>query len=154
MNIPNQAAEHYYLVFIIIIIIIIITLIFIIIKVTDAIPEVDSNWPIIEDPQSYTYIRPEGVGLMVGLFEGEAAAWNPKAIPQSFSFGEIEPDWERMTPYLEKAMKRVPITEKSGIKKLFCGPESFSPDGITAFLFIFFFQIIIFLEISIIISVK
>ena len=48
--VPNQAAEHYYL-------------------VTDSIPEVDPDWPVIEDPSSYTYIRPEGGGLMIGLFE-------------------------------------------------------------------------------------
>lgn len=56
---------------------------------------------------------------MVGLFEPVAAAWNVKHIPGEFSFGEIEPDWERMGPYVEKAMNRVPITLKSGIKKLF-----------------------------------
>jgi len=33
-------------------------------------PEVDANWPVIEDPENFTYIRPEGGGLMVGLFEG------------------------------------------------------------------------------------
>lgn len=129
VNIPNQAAEHYYL-------------------ITDAIPEVDPSWPIIEDPSSYTYIRPEGTlfmlvitlishifithslgaGLMVGLFEPVAAAWNIKKIPSEFSFGEIEPDWERMAPYVEKAMNRVPATLKVGVKKFFCGPESFTPD--------------------------
>ena len=45
---------------------------------------------------SYAYIRPEGAGMMVGLFEGKAAAWNVKKIPDDFSFGQIEPDWERM----------------------------------------------------------
>ena len=29
-------------------------------------------------------------------------------IPESFSFGEIEPDWERISPFLEAAMGRVP----------------------------------------------
>jgi glycine/D-amino acid oxidase-like deaminating enzyme len=76
VNIPNQAAEHYYL-------------------ITDAIPGIDSNWPVVEDPASYTYIRPEGAGLMVGLFEGKAKSWNVNSIPTDFSFGEIEPDWER-----------------------------------------------------------
>jgi glycine/D-amino acid oxidase-like deaminating enzyme len=76
VNIPNQAAEHYYL-------------------ITDAIPGVDPNWPVVEDPAAYTYIRPEGAGLMVGLFEGQAAAWNVPKIPTDFSFGEIEPDWRR-----------------------------------------------------------
>ena len=109
VTIPNQAAEHYYL-------------------ITDSIDGVDPNWPVIEDPSRYAYIRPEGSGLMVGLFEGEAAAWNVDAIPNNFSFGEIPPDWERMTPYLEAAMSRVPITLEVGAKTFFCGPESFTPD--------------------------
>ena len=50
VNVPNQAAEHYYL-------------------ITDAMPQVDVAAPVIEDPSSYTYIRPEAGGLMVGLFE-------------------------------------------------------------------------------------
>jgi 4-methylaminobutanoate oxidase (formaldehyde-forming) len=109
VNIPNQAAEHYYL-------------------ITDSIDGIDPNWPVVEDPSSYTYIRPEGSGLMVGLFEPKAAAWNVKSIPSDFSFGEIEPDWERMGPYVEKAMNRVPSTLTAGVKKFFCGPESFTPD--------------------------
>jgi 4-methylaminobutanoate oxidase (formaldehyde-forming) len=33
-----------------------------------------------------------------------------------------------MGPYLEKAMQRVPISLDTGVKKFFCGPESFTPD--------------------------
>uniref|UniRef100_A0A7S4DPZ3 Uncharacterized protein n=1 Tax=Lotharella globosa TaxID=91324 RepID=A0A7S4DPZ3_9EUKA len=107
--IPNQAAEHYYL-------------------ITDDIPEVDPDWPVVEDPSSYTYIRPEGGGLLVGLFETEAAAWNVDRIPGDCSFTEITPDWERMGDYLSKAMARVPVSEEVGMKNFFCGPESFTPD--------------------------
>jgi len=108
--IPNQAAEHYYL-------------------ITEPFKEVDPTWPVVEDSSRCVYIRPEGGGLMLGLFELEGAPWNPTNIPESFSFGEINPDWERMGPYLEEAMKRVPITENLGAKTFFCGPESFTPDG-------------------------
>jgi glycine cleavage system aminomethyltransferase T/glycine/D-amino acid oxidase-like deaminating enzyme len=107
--VPNQAAEHYYL-------------------VTDPIPEINKDWPIVEDPSSYTYIRPEAGGLMIGLFETEAAAWNIHNIPNEFSFGEITPDWDRMGTFLEKAMNRVPISLHAGAKTFFCGPESFTPD--------------------------
>ncbi len=62
---------------------------------------------MVEDPASYTYIRPEGGGLMVGLFESEAKSWNVKSIPSDFAFGEIEPDWTRMAPFVEKAMSRL-----------------------------------------------
>ena len=107
--IPNQAAEHYYL-------------------VTDKMDDVDPDWPVLEDPSSYTYIRPEGAGLMIGLFEPEAAAWNVDSIPHDVSYTEIEPDFDRMAPFLEKAMSRVPTTMNVPMKKFFCGPESFTPD--------------------------
>jgi 4-methylaminobutanoate oxidase (formaldehyde-forming) len=109
INIPLQAAEHYYL-------------------ITEKIEGIDKNWPVLEDPGCYGYFREEGGGLMIGLFEPVCAPWKIEGIPQDFSFGEIPPDWERMTPYLEKAMSRVPITLEAGIKKFFCGPESFTPD--------------------------
>ena len=65
---------------------------------------------------------------MVGLFEPEAAAWNVGAVPEDFSFGEIAPDWDRMAPFLEKALDRVPAAREAGMKTFFCGPESFAPD--------------------------
>ncbi|MGH6771043.1 MAG: GcvT family protein [Xanthobacteraceae bacterium] len=109
VNIPNQAAEHYYL-------------------ITESIPGLPPNLPVLEDPASYGYFREEVGGLLVGLFEPVCAPWNIEGIPDDFSFGEIPPDWERMTPFLEKAMSRVPRTLEAGIKKFFCGPESFTPD--------------------------
>src|SRR6201984_3698465 len=32
-----------------------------------------------------------------------------------------------MAPYLERTMSRIPVTAQAGIKKFFCGPESFTP---------------------------
>lgn len=64
----------------------------------------------------------------MGLFEPEAASWMVDAIPGDFSFGEIEPDWERMAPFVDTAMNRVPVSLDAGVKKFFCGPESFTPD--------------------------
>ena len=109
INIPNQAAEHYYL-------------------ITEELKDLPPDMPVLEDPSHYGYYREEVGGLMVGLFEPVCAPWNINRIPNDFSFGEIPPDWERMTPFLEKAMSRVPITLELGIKKFFCGPESFTPD--------------------------
>ena len=109
VNIPLQAAEHYYL-------------------ITGPLPGVSREAPVLEDPASYGYYREEAGGLMIGLFEPEAAPWKVEGVPKDFSFGEIEPDWERMTPFLERAMARVPAAQAAGIKKFFCGPESFTPD--------------------------
>jgi 4-methylaminobutanoate oxidase (formaldehyde-forming) len=33
-----------------------------------------------------------------------------------------------MSPFLEKAMSRVPVTLEVGVRTFFCGPESFTPD--------------------------
>jgi 4-methylaminobutanoate oxidase (formaldehyde-forming) len=107
--IPNQAAEHYYL-------------------ITEAIRDLPAAMPVLEDPGCYGYYRQEGAGLMVGLFEPVCAPWRVEGIPEDFSFGELPPDWERMLPFLERAMSRVPVTAEVGMKKLFCGPESFTPD--------------------------
>ncbi|HSK04072.1 MAG TPA: FAD-dependent oxidoreductase [Kofleriaceae bacterium] len=109
VNIPNQAAEHYYL-------------------ITERIPELSPHWPVLEDPASYVYFREEVGGMMIGLFEPVCAPWKVEGIPEDFAFGELPPDWERMGPYVETAMKRVPITMEVGVKKFFCGPESFTPD--------------------------
>lgn len=109
VNIPLQAAEHYYL-------------------ITESIPGLSKDWPVIEDPGCYGYYREEVGGLMIGLFEPICAPWKVGGIPEDFSFGEISPDWDRMGPYLEKAMSRVPVSLETGVKKFFCGPESFTPD--------------------------
>ena len=109
VNIPLQAAEHYYL-------------------ITEKIPSLSASFPVLEDPGSYGYFREEVGGLMIGMFEPVCAPWQVGGIPDDFSFGEIKPDWDRMTPYLEKAMARVPVSLEVGVKKFFCGPESFTPD--------------------------
>ena len=107
--VPNQAAEHYYL-------------------VTEPIDGMSPDAPVFEDPASHGYYREEGGGMMVGLFEPQAAAWSVDGIPKDFSFGEITPDWDRMAPFVERAISRVPVVETVGIRTFFCGPESFTPD--------------------------
>ncbi|HUY83186.1 MAG TPA: FAD-dependent oxidoreductase, partial [Steroidobacteraceae bacterium] len=109
VNVPLQAAEHYYL-------------------ISEPVAGVHSKLPILRDPGNSAYIREEAGKIMVGLFETRAAPWGERGIPEEFAFGEIPPDWERMYPCIEKAMRRVPQLLDTGIKLLFCGPESFTPD--------------------------
>lgn len=109
INLPLQAAEHYYL-------------------ITEQLEGLDRNLPLLEDAHSWAYFREETGGLLVGLFEPDAAAWNVGSIPGDFTFGEIEPNWDRVLPHLEAAFRRVPSAANAGVRKLFCGPESFTPD--------------------------
>jgi 4-methylaminobutanoate oxidase (formaldehyde-forming) len=114
VSIPNQSTEHYYL-------------------ITEPFEGMTRDLPIIEDPSCHGYYREETGGLMIGLFEPVCAPWMVDGVPEDFSFGEIEPDWDRMGPFVEKAMSRIPISTEVGISKFFCGPESFTPDMGVAF---------------------
>lgn len=109
VSIPLQAAEHYYL-------------------LTEKVEGISSSWPVIEDPARYGYYREEGGGMLVGLFEPVCAPWKVQGIPNDSSFTVIQPDWERVGPYLDTALSRVPGMKNVGMKQLFCGPESFTPD--------------------------
>jgi heterotetrameric sarcosine oxidase gamma subunit len=109
VNVPLHAAEHYYL-------------------ITEPIEGIYTDMPILDDPARFAYYREETGGLMIGLFEPVAAPWGMDGIPAGFSFDELTPDWDRMMPYLERAMERIPVAETAGIHKFFCGPESFTPD--------------------------
>ncbi len=109
VHVPLHAAEHYYL-------------------VTEPMQGMRRDMPVVEDADLFAYYRDEMGGLMLGLFEPVAKPWGMGGIPEAFSFGEIPPDWERMTPYLQRAMKRIPASEDAGVHKFFCGPESFTPD--------------------------
>ncbi|MFC2063529.1 FAD-dependent oxidoreductase [Chloroflexota bacterium] len=109
VNVPLQPTEHYYL-------------------ITEAIDGVAADLPVLVDLDKYSYYREEVGGILFGLFEPVSAPWALDGIPKDFTFGEINPDWDRMMPYVEEAMKRIPILKDVGIHKFFCGPESFTPD--------------------------
>jgi glycine cleavage system aminomethyltransferase T/glycine/D-amino acid oxidase-like deaminating enzyme len=109
VSVPLQAAEHYYL-------------------LTGPVSGMDPDLAVVEDPDRYGYYRPEGDGMLVGLFEPEAAPWSLDGVPHDFSFGTLPPDWDRMAPFLERAMDRIPSLADVGVRLFFCGPESFTTD--------------------------
>jgi glycine cleavage system aminomethyltransferase T/glycine/D-amino acid oxidase-like deaminating enzyme len=110
VTVPLQAAEHYYL-------------------LTEPIDGVTSeSVPVVEEPESYGYYREEGSGLLVGMFEPVGKAWALDGTPRDSAFAVLPPDWDRLAPFLEVAMRRFPALEDAGIRTLFCGPESFTDD--------------------------
>jgi heterotetrameric sarcosine oxidase gamma subunit len=109
VSVPLQAAEHYYL-------------------LTDTVPGMDHDLAVIEDPDNYGYYRPEGDGMLVGLFEPEGAPWSLDGVARDFSFGKLPPDWDRMERFLGPALARIPCLSETGVRAFFCGPESFTAD--------------------------
>ena len=110
VNIPLQSAEHYYL-------------------ITEKIPGLSPRRSRARGSGVARLLprggrRAHGRPLRAGVRAVEGRAACPRTSPSARS----PPDWDRMGPYVETAMKRVPISLEAGIRKFFCGPESFTPD--------------------------
>ncbi len=87
------------------------------------------NLPSMRDPDNLVYYREEVGGLIAGGYERQPAPWFLDGIPQDFNFKLLEPDWDRFTPLMENAIKRVPSLETAEIVQLLNGPEGFTPDS-------------------------
>ena len=111
ISIPLYPAEHFYV-------------------ITEPINEIPKTLPVIRDFDSRTYFKEDAGKLLLGIFEGKSIPAFDKTnkVPEDFSFGEFPENFEHFEPYLNSCMKRFPILEKTGIRKFFAGPESFTPD--------------------------
>lgn len=85
--------------------------------------------PVTRDHDSWIYARDEVGGLLVGWFEPGAQALSRSQLPDDFSFASLPEDWDHLGPHIEQAVHRHPVLEEAGIKLLFTGPESFTPDA-------------------------
>ncbi len=110
-SIPLYPAEHFYV-------------------ITEGINELPKNIPVLRDFDDSLYLKEDAGKMLIGIFEGKSIpAFNKtNRVPDDFSYGEFPENFEHFEPYLEAALKRVPILEKAGIRKFFAGPESFTPD--------------------------
>jgi dimethylglycine dehydrogenase len=100
--------------------------------VTDELPEVyerDGELPHMLDPAGESYLRQEGRGLVIGMYEQACEPWSVEGTPWDFGH-ELLPDrLERIADKLEDAYRRYPCLERAGIKRVINGPFTFAPDG-------------------------
>ncbi|MCY4428650.1 MAG: FAD-dependent oxidoreductase [Halieaceae bacterium] len=88
--------------------------------------------PVIRDPYASAYLRQEQNSGLIGIYEqaGLAEAWPPQGLPPWESDSELfTDDLERLMPWLERAMQRIPIFEPPGIKRIVNGAIAHSADG-------------------------
>jgi dimethylglycine dehydrogenase len=101
--------------------------------VTENLPEIEAlekEPPVIRDPRASCYYRQEQQGLLVGPYEMEnAEGWGLDGIDWRFDMELLPPDLDRLETSLEWTMKRIPIFEKAGIKRVVSGPITHCPDG-------------------------
>src|SRR5580700_2232093 len=111
VTVPLHSAEHFYV-------------------VTEQVDGVHRDFPILRDPDGYTYVKEEVGGLLVGGFEPEAKPWvPPDALPYPFEFRLLDEDWEHFSILMDSAIARIPVLAETGIKMFYNGPESFTPDN-------------------------
>lgn len=100
--------------------------------VTDDIPEVyerDTELAHIMDPAGESYLRQEGRGLVLGLYEQACEHWAVDGTPWDFGHELLPDKLDRIMEGLEAAYHRYPCLEKAGIKRVINGPFTFAPDG-------------------------
>ena len=89
--------------------------------------------PVMRDPVTAGYYRQEQKSGLVGIYEhtGAKEAWAARGgWPDWSSDNELfEGDLERITPWLEKALDRMPIFANAGIKRIINGAIPHTPDG-------------------------
>jgi len=111
VSIPLYPAEHFYV-------------------ITEPMETLPKNIPVLRDFDDSLYLKEDAGKMLIGIFEGKSIpAFNKtNRVPEDFSFAEFPENFEHFEPYLKASLKRVPILEKTGIRKFFAGPESFTPD--------------------------
>jgi len=100
--------------------------------VTDQIPELGQRkqrLPLLRDPDVSYYMRQELDGLILGPYERLATPMWLDRIPDDFSFQLWDQDLERLEPYIQAAIERVPLLGTVGLRRVVNGPIPYSPDG-------------------------
>jgi len=102
--------------------------------VTDTVPEFqtfETELPVIRDDRKVSgYIRMEQKSGLIGIYEKE----NPNTVwedhcPWDAENELFQPDYDRVMPWLENAIERMPLFAELGIKRDVHGAISHPPDG-------------------------
>jgi len=102
--------------------------------VTDTVPEfeqIEKELPVIRDDRKVSgYIRMEQKSGLIGIYEKT----NPNSVwedhcPWGAENELFAPDYDRVMPWLENAMERMPVFADLGIKRVVHGAISHPPDG-------------------------
>ncbi len=96
--------------------------------VTEFSEKIAEGMAILRDPDRTLTVREDARQFSVGFNERRAKLFAKDAVPEDFAFDQLPPDHEAALPYLEDAMRRVPLLADLGIRLFMCGPESVTPD--------------------------
>ena len=100
--------------------------------VTVDLPEVyehDTELPHSMDPAGESYLRQEGRGLVIGMYEQGCELWAVEGTPEDFGHELLPEKIDRIADKLDVAYERYPVLQTAGVKRVISGPFTFAPDG-------------------------
>lgn len=101
--------------------------------ITENIPELaglPEELPAVADLDGGLYMRQEGGGMLLGVYERAATPWAVSGTPWNYGADELLiPDLDRIGDELTRGFERFPAIARAGIKRIVNGPFTFSPDG-------------------------
>jgi len=84
--------------------------------------------PVMRDPEESYYVRQEGMGLAFGCYEGRGEAAFVDGVPADYGPEGLPPDLDKLMPFMEKAVERVPKLGTAGIMAVTHAPMPYTPD--------------------------
>ena len=117
VNVPVIPVEHQYI-------------------VTEAHPEIvkrkaqgHPEMGVLRESDSSWYMREEAGGLLLGPYEKGAPACYVDGPSADGEYELFPEDLDRLAPYIETAIARVPAFGEVGVKKVYNGAIAYTPDG-------------------------
>ena len=100
VSIPLYPAEHFYV-------------------LTEPIKDLPNILPTLRDFDDCLYLKEDAGKILIGIFETKSipAFKKDNKVPENFSFGEFPENFDHFEPYLEAAMKRMPVLGEVGLRK-------------------------------------
>ena len=115
LNLPITTIQHHYI-------------------VTEDVPEfedMDHEIPVTRDDYFSGYLRREQKGGLIGIYDKQnpQPAWLD-GCPWESENELFEPNWEGITPWLQRCFERFPKLMDLGIKRTLNGGITYTPDGV------------------------
>lgn len=85
--------------------------------------------PVLRIPDLTLYVRADTSALLCGGWEPEAVSADPRQIRADRSPPAIEEDWDVLGQFASHLSPLIPSTEQLGIRSVFRGWPTFTPDG-------------------------
>jgi dimethylglycine dehydrogenase len=102
--------------------------------ITETVPEfleLEKELPVVRDDRQVSgYIRMEQKSGLIGIYEkaGATSVWDD-GTPWEAENELFDPDYDRIMPWLENSMARMPVLADLGIKRVVHGAITHPPDG-------------------------